>query len=145
MTEHHLRIYDHHPNVPQPNGSVTFEAPDGASEEQIIEQIRREFVNPFRCADVVWKDGQINGGWAVLYQDHRGIQLRLGVDEARAQHLWSAVCVVYDLLAEDGIVEPFGGETSERVIPATLEYIWRCANAQTRMHQMVEDGSWSGR
>lgn len=53
---------------------------------------------------------------------------RVGVDKAEARHLWDAMGVVYDLLAEDGIVDDFGGMESCRVIPETLEYMRRAAN-----------------
>ncbi len=56
------------------------------------------------------------------------IATRLGVDKAKALHLWHAMGVVYDLLAEDGVVDDFGGMESCRVIPETLEYIQRTAN-----------------
>lgn len=75
MTTISVRTYDHRSDAPQPLGPVGLEVPDGASDEQIIEQIRREWVDPSRPADIKWSDGgssslfAINRGWAVIYLD----------------------------------------------------------------------------
>jgi hypothetical protein len=62
-----LRIYDDTSDVPQPQGPVILNVPDGASDEQIVEQIRREWVDPARPAFVRYRGGDINPGWGIYY------------------------------------------------------------------------------
>jgi hypothetical protein len=65
----HVRVYDRHGGPTQPTGPAEVDVPEGATDEEIIAAIRREYVNPSRPADIEWRGGNINRGWAVRYRD----------------------------------------------------------------------------
>lgn len=64
-----VRIYDDHSDAPQPIGPIGLDVPDGATDAEIAQEVKRQWASPTRPASVEWNGGSINRGWAVRYED----------------------------------------------------------------------------